>query len=321
MTRRPEAGPAYTGARYAASLAEFGTPVHLPRSGGWLLERPVPGTALRDLTGPYPLFACRDWSGLGADLDELEGAAVSVVLVPDPLSGVPVDLLRTAFRDHVTPFKQHLVRELATAVPLTSSHRRHVRRALRSVEVEVVADPLRHLDDWVRLYGHLVGRHRLTGVRAFSVEAFRQQLALPGLVAVRAERDGVTVCMTLWLVGGENAYYHLGASSDAGREVSASYAVFAIALDHLRDRGVRYVDLGGVAGAEHRDDGLSRFKGGWANAERVAHLCGRILDRPSYTALTALAPAAGRWFPAYRAGDRDPSGQVRAAEETRGVVT
>ena len=33
----------YLHPRYAASLSEFGDPLHLPRSGGWLLKRPVGG--------------------------------------------------------------------------------------------------------------------------------------------------------------------------------------------------------------------------------------------------------------------------------------
>ena len=44
---------------YAEALSEFGTPVALPASGGWLLERCLPGTADRDAMGPYPSSAAR----------------------------------------------------------------------------------------------------------------------------------------------------------------------------------------------------------------------------------------------------------------------
>ena len=82
--------------------------------------------------------------------------------------------------------------------------------------MEVCAEPLRYLDDWVRLYAGLAARHGLTGIRAFSPAAFRRQLELPGMVAVRAERDGETVGMALWLEDAPNAYYHLAAYSPAG---------------------------------------------------------------------------------------------------------
>jgi hypothetical protein len=110
-------------------------------------------------------------------------------------------------------------------------------------------------------------------------------------VAVRAERDGETVGMALWLEDAPNAYYHLAAYSPAGYEVSTSYALFAVAFERLRELGVRYVELGGA-----ERDGLTRFKRGWATEERVAHLCGRVLDRAAYDRLAR----GSDWFPAYR---------------------
>jgi hypothetical protein len=290
--QRPARG--YADAGYAASLSEFGEPRRLALSGGWLLERPVPDGSAHDLLGPYPLFSCPDWTGLPADVAELEGTAVSVVLVADPLAGVGEGELRRAFPDHVIPFKRHHVRDLEGALRLPEHHRRHIRRASSAVEVEVCARPLDYLEDWTRLYAGLAKRHGLTGMRAFSRTAFRRQLELPGMVAVRAERDGHTVGMALWLEDSPNAYYHLAAYSPAGYEVSASYALFAAAFDHLRELGVCVVELGGGAGA----DGLTRFKRGWATGERLAYLCGRVLDRAAYDRLTRAG--AAEWFPAYR---------------------
>jgi hypothetical protein len=281
----------YSDAGYAESLSEFGVPRGLPRSGGWLLERPVPDGSASDLVGPYPLFSCANWEGLAADLDELEGAAVSVVIVADPLGDVGEPELRRAFPDHVVAFKRHHVRDLDQPAEPPAHHRRHIRRATEAVEVEVCAEPVRYLDDWVALYAELVERHGLTDMRAFSPRAFRHQLELPGMLAVRAERDGETVGMALWLEDAPNAYYHLAAYSPAGYEVSASYALFAVAFERLRELGVRLVELGGAEG-----DGLTRFKRGWATGERIAHLCGRVLDRAAYDRLARSSD----WFPAYR---------------------
>jgi hypothetical protein len=52
----------YAHPAYATSLAEFGRPHELIQSSGWILERAVPGTDVRDAMGCYPIFACRDWS-------------------------------------------------------------------------------------------------------------------------------------------------------------------------------------------------------------------------------------------------------------------
>jgi hypothetical protein len=290
----------YADAAYVASLGDFGTPVRLPRSSGWLLERPIPGTHRTDAMGPYPIFSCTDWSALDEDLSRLEGGPVSVVLVADPLGTTDHRRLRKTFPDQVVAFKRHLIRDLGVPAVLPAHHRRRLRRAARSVDVEVCEEPLRHLDEWVELYSCLAARHAITGLTAFSRESFHRQLQVPGMSVVRAERAGMTVGMALWLSRGDDAYYHLGASSPAGYEVGASYALFAAAFDHLRERGVRQVDLGGTAGPEHREDGLHRFKSGWANADRPAYLCGRVLDPAAYAALLPAAGTATTWFPGYR---------------------
>ncbi len=304
---RATPGRAYSHSGYAASLSQFGVPRALPRCGGWLLDRAIEGTSQRDLMGPYPLFACADWSGLAADVEKLGDSRVSLVLVADPLAEVGASELERAFPSRVHPFKRHLVRDLDEAARLPAHHRRHVRRASRALEVEVCAEPLEHLDDWVDLYGRLVVRHRLVGIRAFSREAFRRQLGLPGLIAMRAAREGKTVGMTLWFEDAPNAYYHLGAYSSEGYEVSASYALFVVALEQLRDRGVRWLDLGGAPGSGSQDDGLVRFKRGWASGERTAWLCGRILNGSAYAQLAAGRASAAAWFPEYRGTERDLS--------------
>lgn len=303
MTEGSESGLAYADPAYVASLTEFGSPLRLPRSRGWLLERLIPGTLRSDLVGPYPLFSCSDWSSLPDDLDAVDDAPVSLVVVVDPIGGADQPTLRRAFPDHVVAMKQHFVRDLEAETNLPAHHRRQLRRAQQAVEIEVSTNPVIHLEDWVGLYGDLSSRHQLSGVRAFSLTSFRQQLHLPGMFAVLARRGGETVSMALWLTGCERGYYHLGASSPAGYEVGASYAVFAAALEHLAERGIRVIDFGGAAGDGQAGEGLIRFKRGWANTERPAYLCGRIFDRAAYAALTHGSGSASNWFPAYRARD------------------
>jgi hypothetical protein len=273
----------------------------LERSGGWLLERPIPNTSYRDLRGPYPLFSCSDWSTIPADLAGLPGSPVSVVVVIDPLTRPSEGELRRAFPHLTEPFKQHLIRDFARPAPLPPHHRRHLRRASSSVDVELCADPLEHLDDWVELYARTLTRRSVTEMAAFSRAAFSKQLRLPNLIAVRAVQFGATVSMALWMRQGDNAYYHLGASSDRGYSLSASYAVFAASLHELEKRGTRFVNLGGAAGNAGPEDGLYRFKSGWANTSMPAYLCGRILDPRAYSELSKGITSPARWFPAYRA--------------------
>ena len=69
----------YTHKAYAAALAEFGTPIVLPRSRGNLLKRPIRHTSSQDAMGPYPLFSCVDWNGLADDLETLRSDTVAVL--------------------------------------------------------------------------------------------------------------------------------------------------------------------------------------------------------------------------------------------------
>jgi len=156
----PSPALGYADGAYAAAFGEFGRPTSLPGSGGWLLERPVPGTADRDAMGPYPLFACQDWTALGKDLDALRDRLVSVTLVADPFGQYHESLLRETF-DRVRPFKNHFVAELARPIDgiVSAHHRYYARRALKRVQVDVSRSPQEFAGEWTRLYSGLIERH------------------------------------------------------------------------------------------------------------------------------------------------------------------
>lgn len=301
-----DGGPAgYASAHYARSLREFGEPLPLPGAKGWLLKRRIPGSPHHDGMGCYPLFSCMDWTRLPEDLDALKNDLVSVTLVADPFGSHGEALLRSCFPDLCVTYKEHYVVDLESVSleTISSHHRRNVRRGLRELDVEFCGNPEAHLDDWRRLYGELIRRHGIKGMAAFSQDAFRRQMNIPGLVMQRAVHDGETVGMVLWFLEGGVARYHLGAYSARGYELRASYALFWSALERFRGKG-RTVALGAAAGARPGGaGGLDRFKAGWATGAVPAFLCGRILQPERYAALCAGRPDAGDYFPAYRAGE------------------
>jgi hypothetical protein len=302
----------YKSPSYVSSLSEFGAPRKLPYSGGWILERSVGGTGDRDAMGPYPLFACVDWTALGRDLLVADNDLVSLTLVADPLADPGEEVLQESFPDLLVPFKQHWVLDPATASErhLPTHHRRHLRRSRASIDVDVPNNPSTALADVISLYAALVRRHHLVGIRELSPTALQRQLAVPGCIVVRGRYDGQVAGVTVWYRDGTRAYYHLGAYSMVGYRVSASYALVWCAIQILAEGGVRLLELGGGAGHEDSpEDGLNRFKRGWASTYRTAHLCGRICNRDAYERLTR-ASGAGRatWFPAYRAAEADLAG-------------
>jgi hypothetical protein len=290
---------------YAFSLAEFGRPVLLPLSEGWILQRRIGRTEFYDAMGPYPMFFCRDWSRLGDDLAALTTDLVSVVLVADPFARQSVDRLEGTF-DHVVRFKDHYVAELSERPErfVRPSHQAHARRALRSLRVEAYERPWEYIDDWVRLYANLTARHSISGLRAFSRTAFETQLKTPGLVMFGASVDDEIVGLDLWFVQGDVAYGHLAAFSDLGYELRASYATKWTMLDYFMGR-VSWVDLTGSSGVTVGEmDGLALFKSGWSTTTKPVYLCERILQPETYEALAEQrASSAGTYFPAYRSGE------------------
>jgi hypothetical protein len=295
-------GNAYVHPLYASSLSEFGQPLKLPRCGGSLLRRQIPGADATDATGCYPLFACRDWSRLGEDVERLEGL-VSIVLVTDPFGDFEREDLEHHF-DEVRFFKPHFVIDLTEPVERVASrhHRYYARRALRELEIERQPRPADLLDEWTALYGVLVERKGLRSIQAFSRDAFAIQLNLPGTVLLVARLDGRLVGADWYYVDGPVAYGHLAAFTPEGYRVNASYALQWRAIEILSELGVRWLDIGGAPGvAEQPDDGLRQFKKGWSTRTLPTYLATRALDRGRYDELSRGAGAANGYFPAYRA--------------------
>ena len=293
----------YTHPLYAESLAEFGRPHLLPQSQGWILERTIPETGYTDAMGCYPLFVCRSWNDLPADLSALERELVSLAVVIDPFAGIQPEKLPDCFPDVRFEFKPHCLADLSQdpATYVTKHHRYYARRALTEVSVEHTDTPMEFIDDWCRLYHCLVLRHGLTGLRAFSRRAFSYQLRVPGAVLFRALFKGEAVAAHLWYVMGDVAYSHLAASNDIGYGLQASYALYSAAMAHFNGR-VRWLELGGSSGVgQAATDGLWRFKQGWSSTTRSSYFCGRIHNTDHYRCLTAnLAGGASGYFPAYR---------------------
>jgi hypothetical protein len=301
----PESAPTgYPHPGFAASLAYLGTPRLLPRSGGWILERAIPSTPFRDAVGCYPLFACMDWRGLAADLDDLRGALVSLAVVADPFGAHDRTILEACFPDVVLPFKEHFVVDLAVPPSERTSdhHRRNLGRAAAEVTVEWCFDPARHRHEWGTFYRDFVEARRITGFAAVPPDALAKQLEVPGATLFRALRGGATVGMHLWMAHARVGYSHLVAHTAEGRAWGASYALYSHAIEHFARQGLRWLDLGGAPGVSApADHGLARFKRGWSTGTRMAYFCGRILDQERYQDL-----AEGRetdFFPAYRSGN------------------
>ena len=299
----PQSPTGYLSSLYAESLAELGTPLHLPHSGTWILKRLIPATEYYDASGLYPLFCCEDWSKLSTDLGILleESPLVSLTVVTDPFGSFTTSQIAECFPHLVRPFKNHLITRSNCAPDQIASkhHRYYARRALRRVSVDVCKPDDSFLEEWWALYQGLIKRHGITGTQAFSKSAFQQQMQVPGLVAFKAVAGGQTVSAHLWYSQDRVAYSHLAASSASGYKLGASYGLYWSAIEYFRGK-VDYMDLGAAADRS-ASDGLSRFKQGWATSSRKTFLCGRIFEGGVYQDLATREPTNSTYFPAYRA--------------------
>jgi hypothetical protein len=296
----------YMHPEYAQSLAEFGTPRLLPRCGGWILERRIPGFPHQDAMGCYPLFCCRDWSQLYADLEEIGEELVSLALVTDPFGEYDTAYLHHCFKDIVIPFKEHFIVDLRRPLNEIGGKRRrkHARRALRTVQVEVCQEPIQFVETWVSLYANLIERHNIRGIRAFSRTNFAKQLSLPGVVVLQAMYEGRVIAAQLYLIQGNVVHCHLGASTEIGYEVGATYALDWFSIEYFADKA-RWLNLGGGAGIQSDGtDGLRQYKQGWATETRTAYFCGRIFNEDRYSEIVrAKEIRSTNYFPAYRSGE------------------
>ena len=292
---------------YAQSLVEYGTPLELPASKGWILKRPILETSEFDGMGCYPIFACQDWSALEKDMAWLDNQLISLSVVTDPFGRYNRQDLMRCFKDIAIPYKDHFVVDLQHRREsfVTAHHQRNVRKALKIVNVEICREPIKYLDEWVALYNNLIKRHNITGMTKFSKDSFSKQLRIPGTVAFRAYVDHQTIGMVLWYVQGSVGYYHLGAYNHLGYELNASFALFWTLLGYFADAGLQWLSLGASAGAQgDNSDGLSRFKRGWSTGVRTAYFCGRIFDLEKYQRITrAKGVPPTEYFPAYRFGE------------------
>jgi len=292
---------------YAHSLEEFGSIVKLSRCQGWILKRQIPGFSYCDAVGCYPFFACQNWSQLHADLEGLKNELICLSIVTDPFGDYDETYLHLCFQDVVIPFKKHYIIDLSRPMEtyVSDHHQRYSSKALQKVYVEKCENPTEFIEDWIKLYENLIYRHSIKGISAFSKNSFAKQFEVSGIVAFRAVFEGTTIGMLLWYVWDDVGYYHLGAYSDCGYEMRASFALFWFAIEYFTADNLQRINLGAGAGVEgNGEDGLSRFKRGWSNGTQTAYFCGRIFNYRAYESLvTEKGLEDTKYFPRYRQGE------------------
>lgn len=306
----PSSEAGYRSAAYAAALAGIGRARPLGKTGGWVLERAIPGGDHTDLMGPYPVFSCADWAALGPAVAALKEAnpagtepvsgPVSLTLVTDPFCPLtPGDL--GAIFGLCRPLGQHHLIDLGRPLAPSKHHRKKLRRAGPARIEAGPADPGLG-PAFARLYAGLADRKGIRDLRRFDAASLAAQIAVPGAHLVTAWDGETLIGADLYYLQDGVAHAHLSAYAARGYDLSVSYPMIAAAHAHFAPLA-EWINLGGVPAAETAGGGIGHFKRGWTSLTRPTFLCGAVLDRAAYDRLSAARAPHGGWFPAYRAGE------------------
>ncbi|MGH8030312.1 MAG: GNAT family N-acetyltransferase [Arenimonas sp.] len=175
--------------------------------------------------------------------------------------------------------------------------RRKIRRAQRE-GVGEARNPESIANAFASLYPLAMGRLGATDAYRHSPQALRELVALPGAVVVGAELDEQIEAVAVFLRAGTRAEYLCNGCTERGRELAAWQ--IARAISHLRELGVRELNLGGGLAP---GDGLYDFKARFNGQVRPLRALRQVYAPNRYAELCAAAgrdPSA-HWFPAYRA--------------------
>lgn len=121
-------------------------------------------------------------------------------------------------------------------------------------------------------------RQRYAAMPVEMVPAFQDVAGRSQILALAARLDGVDVAGCLFLIHGPTATYHIGWSSPDGRALNAHNLIQWTAMERLKGKGVKTLDLGGLTG--DRSDGMVRFKLG--TGARPISQAGTYLLKPRW---------------------------------------
>lgn len=292
----------YTTAQYAQAFTD-NKPLELPHSQRWILQRAIGNTPYNDLLACYPRFPLASLPALEKDLANLTNQQwVTLTLVSDAILIADITLLPSLF-DLARPFKQHYLHSPDKPIAFSKHHRYEIKQALQHCTIREInfAD---YLEPWCALYQRLVTRHQVTGLLNFNHHYFQQLAAMKNLITRGAfDRHHRLIGMHLWFQDNAHLYSHLAANNEAGYESGAAYAIYNSIIQEFGS--THTIDFGSAAGhANDPQNGLTRFKKGFANHSAWSYLCGKILNKEHYRLLTGtdcIKPDVP-YFPPYHRG-------------------
>ncbi len=291
----------YASQQYAEAFSPNYKPIGLSQSQTWILQRAIDNTDYVDAIGCYPRCVLAANVDLSKDFIMLQNQQiVSLTLINDIFFHPDLNYLQTNF-DVCKPFKTHYLHDYQQSFTLTKHHRYEVKRAHQDCHVKIItlSD---YIDHWQQLYQELIKRHEIRGIQTFSPQYFHAVSQFPQLITTAAfdQQDNI-IAMHLWFEYEGYVYSHLAAANAQGYRLRAAYAIYDFVIKHFANK--KCIDFGSGAGlSDDPNDGLARFKRGFANTTKTNYLCGKILMPDRYEQLSKHQDQqiSTNYFPAYR---------------------
>jgi hypothetical protein len=203
-------------------------------------------------------------------------------------------------------YKDHFIADLEKDIDdiISKHHRRKVKKAMKQIHIEKCDDPLEVFDSWWKLYQNLIMKYEIKGIRAFSKNAFKVQLSIPGITVFKAIYMDKIVGIQLWFDNGNVAYSHLSAYSDEGYDLSVSYAIRYFSIEYFKEKNTPFLSMGAGSGIGIKKEGLTHFKKGWSTGTKKVYFCGKINNKKRYNEIFKKNRLySNNYFPPYRKGD------------------
>lgn len=207
-----------------------------------------------------------------------------------------------AYPGTVVPDRQTVAIDVRSAAWRTAYEircRTAIRKAIKA-GVEVIEYPPQDVAGRFANY-YLDGMQRIgaTSFYLFSEDYFQAISEIPGMRLLVCVLGGEWVAAGLFLTGGDCIEYHLSATSERGRQLSATNMLIDTAAQLASDQGLSTVYLGGGTDASP-DNFLLRFKANFSPLRLTYSYGYAIHDQACYSSLRTCAGYEGSRVLFYR---------------------
>ena len=195
-----------------------------------------------------------------------------------------------------------------SAVQFSPDCRNMIRKAAKKGVTVSIDESCAELEGFIRLYYATMDKNSAADYYYFDREYFEQLRAIAnsGLILINAFVEEKLIASAMFMCSEEYMHYHLSSTDPEYYSYAANNAILAAAIEYGRERGLRWLHLGGGLSGSEKDN-LFRFKRSFGRTE--ANLkdfyMGRGIFMPEvYERLCGLARENGvdneGFFPAYR---------------------